>query len=220
LEIARRGYDRIVSEFSPEFEQLVGTLKKAAAALKREKVPFMLGGSLAYWVRGASEPPRDLDLMLRPEDAERALTILAAEGMRPERPPEGWLVKAWDGPVLLDLIFAPAGVPMDASTLERAEAMNVFSVEMPVMALEDVLTSKLLALNEHELDFEPLLRVARPLRERIRWSDVAMRTRRSPYARAFFKLLEELEILPAGGSAAASGDGPSISVKPVSEALP
>jgi GTP-dependent phosphoenolpyruvate carboxykinase len=27
--------------------------------------------------------------------------------MRPEKPPQEWLWKAWDGNVLIDLIFAP-----------------------------------------------------------------------------------------------------------------
>ena len=34
-------------------------------------------------------------------DMERALESCAAAGMRTETPPEGWLVKAWDGDVLV-----------------------------------------------------------------------------------------------------------------------
>ncbi|HJS49306.1 MAG TPA: hypothetical protein VJ745_03210 [Gaiellaceae bacterium] len=36
---------------------------------------------------------------------ERALEALVLIGMRAERPPEDWLFKAWDGPILVDLIF-------------------------------------------------------------------------------------------------------------------
>ena len=47
--------------------------------------------------------------MVKPEDAERALQALVDAGMKAEHPPEGWLYKAWDGEVLVDLIFEPRG---------------------------------------------------------------------------------------------------------------
>jgi hypothetical protein len=177
------------------FNEIVESLKKAASTLKKADLPFMLGGSVAYWARGAADPPRDLDLVVRPEHAEPALETLTRAGMRPERPPEDWLLKAWDGDVLIDLIFNPRGVEIGDEAFARSDSLNVCSIEMPVMAVEDVLTSKLLALTEHALDYEPLLQVARSLREQIRWEDVMARTRSSPYARAFFALLRELGIM-------------------------
>ena len=42
-------------------------------------------------MRGGPESDHDLDFMLKQEDAERALDVLSREGMRPEKPPEGWL---------------------------------------------------------------------------------------------------------------------------------
>ena len=89
------------------FAAIEHALKRAAAALREADVPFLLGGSLASWARGGPETRHDLDLMIKPEDAERALEALAEAGMRPERPPEEWLLKAWDGDVLVDLIFVP-----------------------------------------------------------------------------------------------------------------
>jgi hypothetical protein len=65
-------------------------------------------------------------------------------------------------------------------------------VSIRVMALEDVLATKLLALNEHALDFEPLVQVARSLREQIPWDRLRERTSSSPYAAAFFTLAERL----------------------------
>jgi hypothetical protein len=54
----------------------------------------------------------------------------------------------------------------------------------------------LMALGEHSLDYEHLLQIARSLREQVDWSEVKARTDRSPYARAFFTLIEGLEIAP------------------------
>lgn len=72
--------------------------------------------------------------------------------MRTEKPPESWLYKAWDGDVLVDVIFRPVG-------------------------------------QERHLEF------ARALRERMDWQAIRERTEDSPYARAFFTLIEELGIV-------------------------
>jgi hypothetical protein len=71
----------------------------------------------------------------------------------------------------------------------------VLAIRMPVMSLEDVLASKLLVLNEQRLDYAPVVEIARALRERIDWPELIDRTSSSPYARAFFALLRELDVL-------------------------
>ena len=73
--------------------------------------------------------------------------------------------------------------------------MSVLGMEMRVMALEDVLVTKLMALDEHALRYESLLAISRALRERIDWDDVRSRTQESTWARAFFVMLEGLGIL-------------------------
>lgn len=75
------------------FARIELALKRSAAALQRASLPFMLGGSLASWARGGPETRHDLDLLVRPGDAEGAVAVLVAEGMRTERIPEDWLSK-------------------------------------------------------------------------------------------------------------------------------
>jgi predicted nucleotidyltransferase len=178
------------------FADIEHALKRAAAALNEAGVPFLLGGSLASWARGGPETRHDLDLMIKPEDVERALEALTEAGMRPERPPEQWLVKAWDGDTLIDLIYCPKGLPLDDDVFARGEQLSVLGMEIRVMGLEDVMATKLMALTEHSLRYEGLLQIARALREQIDWAAVRARTESSPFARAFFTLLEGLEILP------------------------
>jgi predicted nucleotidyltransferase len=178
-----------------QFEEIKESLKRAAAALQRAEVPFLLGGGLATWVRGGPESDHDLDLLVKRTDADRALEALAEVGMRPEKPPENWLYKAWDGEVLIDLIFSPSGDEVTDETFERAEELEVNAVRMQVASLEDVIAAKLLALGEHEADFGPVLEIARAVREQVDWSEVRARTASSPFAKAFFTLAAELEIL-------------------------
>jgi hypothetical protein len=182
---------------SERFEAIVATLKLAVATLRDAEVPFVLAGSFAAWARGGPEPQKDLDLMLKPEHAQAALEALVRAGMRPERPPEEWLLKAWHEEVMVDLIFCPAGLEMTDEVFERAESMPVMSVQTPVMALEDVLITKLYALDEHSLDFTQLLGIARALREQIDWRQLRARTSDSAYAKAFFTLVTELGVAPS-----------------------
>src|SRR5919202_4704898 len=127
---------------------LAEALKRTAAALRHAEIPFMLAGSMACWVRGGPEPlTKDVDFCVRPSDADGALDALAATGMTTERPPEGWLYKAWDEDILIDLLFAPANVPVTDAVLERSDELSVLSVPMRIAAIDDVMATKLLALN-------------------------------------------------------------------------
>lgn len=176
-------------------EQLTCTLKRAVAALRDVGVPYALGGGLACWAHGAPQSEHDVDIMVRPDDAEKAQAILSDIGMRPERPPEDWLLKAYDDDVLVDIIFRPNGNPVDDAMLARAEVMEVSAVPMPVLPLEEVLASKLLALNERCCDYEKLIGIARAVREQINWERLRSATAQSPFAQAFFTLVTELGIV-------------------------
>lgn len=193
------------------FSDLEDALKKSAAALRTAGVPFLLAGSLASWARGGPETRHDLDLVIKREDVERAVAALTEVGLRSEDPPEEWLVKAWDGSTMVDLIHSPKGVVVDDALIERGEVMSVLGMEMRVMALEDVLVTKLMALSEHSLRYESLLAISRALREQVDWEDVRARTSASPFARAFFVMLEGLGVLP-GAKPTTGGHEPRVRV--------
>jgi hypothetical protein len=183
------------SSASTETAAIAATLKRASAALREAEVPFALAGSVAAWARGGPAPCNDLDLAIPEAQAERALEALVQYGMRCERPPEGWLLKAWDGDVMVDLIWDFEGLEDAETVIARADELSVQAVRMPVMRIDDVLVSKLSAFDEHALDFAPPLAIARALREQVDWADVRARTASSPYARGFLALLEALGVL-------------------------
>ncbi|TML48861.1 MAG: nucleotidyltransferase family protein [Actinobacteria bacterium] len=178
-----------------DLEDLVSSMKRAAAALRDADIPFMLGGGLAAWARGGPRSDNDVDFFVREDEAERALEALVESGMRAERPPEEWLLKAHDGDVLVDLIYRPSGGPIDSEFFARAEELEVLGHSLLVASIDDVFVSKLLALTEQEPDFQSVLELARALREQIDWESVRSRTRDSPFARAFFTLAEGLGIV-------------------------
>jgi predicted nucleotidyltransferase len=196
------------------FEAIAAALRLAVSTLRDAHVPFALGGSFAAWARGGPQPYNDLDLMVKPQDAERALRELAAAGMRTERPPEEWLFKAWHGDVMIDLIFQPAGLEITDDVLARGDTLPVFAVVTPVMALEDMLQTKLQALTEHSLDYSALVRITRSVREQIDWRELEARTAGSPYAQAFFTLARGLGIEPPRAAAGERDQGSRVRVMP------
>lgn len=176
------------------FEPLVVAMKKAAAALRDGQVPFFLAGGFASWARGGPPREHDVDFMIMEADVDRAADVLAAAGFRIVRPPEDWLIKAMDGDILVDIIFRPTGMPVDEAMIERADEMEVNALRMKVMSADDLLATKVLSLDEHSADFEAVLEVGRSLREQIHWDKVRERTAHSPWARAYFTLVDGLGI--------------------------
>jgi hypothetical protein len=187
----------------PTFDELIDAMKAAAGILQRADVDFVLGGGLAAWARGGPKSEHDVDLLVRPADVDRALEAFDRAGMRTERPPEGWLAKTWhENGTLIDLIFRPSGGTVTDETVERAPTVEVMALRIKVSPLEDVFTTKLLALTEQEPDYGDVLELARALREQVDWDEVRARTESSPFGRAFFTLTEELGIVPRVGATA------------------
>jgi hypothetical protein len=179
-----------------QFGQILDAMKIGAAALRDGEVPFALAGGLAVYARGGPPTEHDVDFLIKQEDAERAIELLTSAGFRVERPPEGWLYKVHDAnDVMIDLIFAPNSRPERVpAMLERASEIEVYAITMPVMTVTDVLESKLLTLKEHEVDYEDALEIARTCREQIEWDALRSRVADSPYAMAFFTLVDELSL--------------------------
>jgi Nucleotidyl transferase of unknown function (DUF2204) len=177
------------------FESILEAMRKGAGALKQAEVPFLLGGGLACWARGGPPTDHDVDFLVRPEHAEAGLEALAQAELETERPPEHWLYKAYDEGILVDLIFEPSGLRVDDGMFARAEELEVRAVLMQVASLDDVVTTKLMALSEQNLDYRSVLEIARTLREQIDWTWVREQTARSAYAKGFFTLVEELGIV-------------------------
>ncbi len=179
----------------PTFDEIVAAMKTAAGVLQRYEIPFILGGGLAAWARGGPKTEHDVDFLIKEDDIEAAMRAFEQAGLETETPPEGWLRKVYVDGVLVDLIFDPSGGPVTDETIARAELLEVAALRIPVATLEDVMTTKLLALTEQEPEYSSVLELARALREQIDWDAVRERTAESPFAKAFFTLVEELGIV-------------------------
>ena len=186
-------------------EQLLGAMMDVAAVLRDAEVPYLLAGSFAVWARGGPAHNTDLDFAVKPNDIDRAVAALVASGLDAQPTPEEWLRKVRAGDVVVDVIFNPAGLRVDDDALARGDDIEVNGMTFRVMAVEDVMTTKLFAFKEHYLDYEASLEAARVLREQIDWDELRERCEDYPYAKPFFTLVEELGVIAKRGGEVVSG---------------
>ena len=194
-----------MSEEEERVARATATLKRAAAALRDAGIPYAVAGGLAEWARGAPLGDGDVDLVVTADDLPRAVAALQDAGMEHDDPPEEWLTKVKDDGITVDLMTRPGGIEVTPELLGRAEHLEVEAVTMPVLPLEDVLVSQLLALSERYLAYAGLLESARAVREQVDWDVVRTRTADAPFARAFFTMVEGLGIVEP--TRAAQSDG-------------
>lgn len=176
---------------------LLESMKKAATVLRQAGIRFVLAGGGAAYARGAAPPVHDIDFALAEADVKAAAQALAASGMTIEYPPEGWLVKAFDGSQMIDLIHRLGGVPVTGELLDRAEEFEVAAIRLPVLGATDLVLSWLRSFSEHRADFAATLTCVRPLREQVDWAVVRQEAGQSAFARAFLVLLEGLRVIDA-----------------------
>jgi len=179
------------------FDELLEAMRTTVEVLQDHEILFALGGGLAAWAHGGPRSEHDVDLIFTPDHAASAVEAMAAAGLRTERPPEGWLYKAWHANgVLVDLIFEPAGGSYTAEQVEAMPKKEVAALRIRVLPAEDILASKLLALTEQDPNYSDVLELARALREQMDWTSLQARTSASPFAAAFFTLAQRLGIDP------------------------
>lgn len=192
---------------SEDQQRLLRTLTRVVSALRKQGLRFALTGGCAAYARGGPASEHDVDVLIQESDVAPALEALGEWGMTAEDPAEDWLMKAYDGDLLVDLIHRPNECPVDRSLLDRADQIRVGPITAPVMPATYIAVDKLMVLDPHRCDMTELLLVARSLREQIDWQEVCAETERSPYAEAFLLLVERLGIVgPEGFSRRGRGD--------------
>lgn len=88
---------------------IVSTLFAAITAIEEKEIPYALIGGIAVKELGRPRVTHDIDLFIRPDDADTALEILQSKGFEIERRDPFWLYKAWKDDVLVDIIFRSCG---------------------------------------------------------------------------------------------------------------
>jgi predicted nucleotidyltransferase len=153
-------------------------LRDVVAALA--DVPFGAIGGVASTAYGRPRWTKDIDVFCRAEDAERALELLAARSFAVERTNPMWIYKAFRDDVQIDVIFkARREIYFDHDMAERIRQIEVDGVPVPVLAPEDIVVMKAMAVDEespwHWYDALGILSAVD-----LDWDYLLGRARRSP----------------------------------------
>jgi predicted nucleotidyltransferase len=144
------------------------------------EVPFGLIGGVASAAYGRPRWTKDIDVFCRAEDADTVLDRLAARGFDTERTNPMWIYKGFRDDVQIDVIFkVRSEVYLDEAMVDRIRRVEVDGVELPVLAPEDIVVMKAMAVDEespwHWYDALGILTAAD-----LDWDYLVMRARKSP----------------------------------------
>jgi predicted nucleotidyltransferase len=88
---------------------IINTLFAAIEAIETKGIPYALIGGIAAKELGRPRVTHDIDIFVKPDDAENILEILKQNGFETEKRDPFWLYKAWRDEVLVDVIFRSCG---------------------------------------------------------------------------------------------------------------
>lgn len=119
------------------------TLFSALDALEKSKASYAIIGGIAASSLGRPRSTQDIDIFVRPEDADAILELLGSAGFKTEQTNPTWLFKAFKENVLVDIIFrSEGGFYFDDEMRERAVRVNYHGREVPLVSPEDFVLIK------------------------------------------------------------------------------
>lgn len=137
------GAVRAVDAGGAEEANFLEVLREAVDLLDRAEIRFVVMGGLAVAILGRPRWTHDVDIFLRPDDAQRALEVLEEAGYETERTDPLWLFKAEKDGVLVDLIFRSTGYYyFDERLWSRAIETTFKGERVRVIGPEDLIVIK------------------------------------------------------------------------------
>lgn len=166
-----------------DLNSLEKILFEAIEILESSGIPYALIGGVAVKSLGRPRVTHDIDLFVRPDDAERTLEVLEEKGFTSQKRDPFWLFKAWKGNILVDVIFKSSGdIYFDEEVRSHVRRMPYLGRYVNAISPEDFLIIKSAAHQEHNphhwhdalavlkqgnLDWEYLLKRARHAPRRV-----------------------------------------------------
>lgn len=145
---------------------------RTLTVLREAQVPFLVGGAYAFErYTGISRHTKDLDVLVRPHDAERALAVLAAAGYQTELSFPHWLGKACQGENFIDVIFRSSNGVSEVSDTWFEHAIDDVMYDVPVKLCppEEILWTKMLIMERERYDGADVAHLLLTISDRLDW---------------------------------------------------
>ena len=132
-----------------DLETLNRTLLATIQTVEESNIPYALIGGVAVKELGRPRVTHDIDLFVRPDDAERVLQVLESKGFHIERRDPFWLYKAWREEVLVDVIFKSSGdIYFDEEVRDHVRRIPYLGGYINAISPEDFIVIKAAAHQE------------------------------------------------------------------------
>jgi len=164
-------------ELADRFNRVLG---ETVEAMEESGLKYVFIGGIASGGLGRPRSTHDIDVFVRPEDAELALRALSKRGFRTEKTDPQWLYKGFKENILVDIIFKSKGeIYLDHEMYQRMIKAEFHGKQLSLVAPEDLIIIKALAHSEvtpgHWHDALALLSHAT-----IDWEYLIKRARKAP----------------------------------------
>lgn len=151
-------------------EDIVGRFKQATEILDQRGLDYLVFGGVAVWAYGRRRPTKDIDLLVRPEEADSVLEALDSGGFATERTDDSWLFKASRGGADIDIVFQTKGISLSNEILSRKRQAELDGRDFDVIDPENLVLVKILSKKEiRPADWYDALSIIRNLGRDFDW---------------------------------------------------
>jgi len=141
--------DSIAPQNIANADALGATLADAIVAIEGAGIDYLLIGGLAIVALGRLRYSKDIDLLVRPEDARAALDALGAAGFETKDVNAMWIFKAFRQELQVDVIFKLRGdIYLDEEMLRRSVVETYKGSRVRIAPPEDLIVIKALTHDE------------------------------------------------------------------------
>jgi hypothetical protein len=150
----------------------------ALSRLERAGISHLVGGAFAYsWYSKVARVTKDVDILVRREDLDRAMKLFQDLGYEVELPFPHWLGKVRCEDHFVDLIFSSGnGVArVDDLWFEHAVAAKVLGRATRLCPPEELIWSKAFVQERERFDGADVLHLLRELGPALDWDRLLMR---------------------------------------------
>ncbi len=152
--------------------------RQVLEVLGASDVPFLVAGAYAMsGYAGFLRRTGDLDVVVRPEDRDRALDVLQRAGWPVEITDPIWLAKGLCPPFYVDVIFSsPNGVvQIDDGWFEHAAESDVLGVRTRLSPAEELIWSKAYVMERTRYDGADVAHLFHACADTLDWSRLLRR---------------------------------------------
>jgi predicted nucleotidyltransferase len=162
---------------------IIETLFTTLEIIEKHHIPYAIIGGIAVKELGRPRVTHDIDLFVKPDDADEILNLLNDHGFEIERRDPFWLYKAWKDEILVDIIFRSCGdIYFEEEVMSHVRRIPYHGHYLNTISPEDFIIIKsaahqednphhwydaLAVITQGNIDWEYLLRRARHCPRRI-----------------------------------------------------